>query len=296
MKLVTYNIQYTKGKDGVFDVGRIVETVRGADIIALQEVDRARPGCPVDDQPAAIAADLPEYFWTYAPEIDLDASRVRDDGTIENRRRQHGNMLLSRWPILSSRAHLMPWIGSTSHSNGCAVALEGVIRVEGGRALRVYSLHLSHLSERERLQQIDWLLDLNRRVWLEGGVVQGAEQWDQGRETPPMPFDAIYLGDFNLDPNDSKAQYDRLVGPLDPDYGRVTYRDLLVDAWVAAGNEEGTGITYPGGDPRYPNSPRGWYLDYGFVTPTLASKVRSARIDTEAQGSDHQPVWFEIDL
>ena len=40
MKLVTYNIQYTKGKDYRYDVDRIVQAIKGADVIALQEVER----------------------------------------------------------------------------------------------------------------------------------------------------------------------------------------------------------------------------------------------------------------
>ena len=42
MKLVTYNIQYSLGKDGNYELERIVEAVHGADIIALQEVP-----CPI---------------------------------------------------------------------------------------------------------------------------------------------------------------------------------------------------------------------------------------------------------
>jgi endonuclease/exonuclease/phosphatase family metal-dependent hydrolase len=40
IKLVAYNIQYTKGKDYRYDVDRIVQAIKGADVIALQEVER----------------------------------------------------------------------------------------------------------------------------------------------------------------------------------------------------------------------------------------------------------------
>ncbi|NKW71504.1 EEP domain-containing protein, partial [Rhodobacteraceae bacterium R_SAG10] len=40
MKLVSYNIQYGFGADGNYDLGRIAQVVDGADIIALQEVER----------------------------------------------------------------------------------------------------------------------------------------------------------------------------------------------------------------------------------------------------------------
>ena len=38
MRIATYNIQYGRGKDGRFDIARVVEAVESADIIALQEV------------------------------------------------------------------------------------------------------------------------------------------------------------------------------------------------------------------------------------------------------------------
>jgi len=32
------------------------------------------------------------------------------------------------------------------------------------------------------------------------------------------------------------------------------------------------------------------------ISSALASRVRSCRIDTDAVGSDHQPVWVDMDL
>ena len=43
MKIVTYNIQFGCGRDGKVDLDRIIEAVRDADVIALQEVDRYWP-------------------------------------------------------------------------------------------------------------------------------------------------------------------------------------------------------------------------------------------------------------
>ncbi len=40
MKLVTYNIRYSLGRDERFDLPRIARAVEGADIVALQEVER----------------------------------------------------------------------------------------------------------------------------------------------------------------------------------------------------------------------------------------------------------------
>ena len=40
MKIVSYNIHYAIGKNEHYDLERIVAALEGADIIALQEVER----------------------------------------------------------------------------------------------------------------------------------------------------------------------------------------------------------------------------------------------------------------
>ncbi len=50
MKLVTYNIQYGKGRDGRVDLARTIAEVAGADLIALQEVARCWPPDGDSDQ------------------------------------------------------------------------------------------------------------------------------------------------------------------------------------------------------------------------------------------------------
>jgi len=152
MKIVTYNIQYSLGTDGRYDLRRIADTVADADIIALQEVERNWPRTGMTDQPAELAAMLEGRYWAFGPEYDFDASG--DDGPAGGRRAQHGNMLLSRWPLQSVRNLMLPFTASPSHDTGPSGALEGIVTIEG-RPLRLYSLHLGHLSKRDRLQQID---------------------------------------------------------------------------------------------------------------------------------------------
>ena len=65
MRLVTCNIQYSRGIDDRFDIARGVEAVKGADIVALQEVERFWPRTGMVDQPAEIATLLPraKFCW-----------------------------------------------------------------------------------------------------------------------------------------------------------------------------------------------------------------------------------------
>lgn len=296
MKLVTYNIQYTRGQDGRYDLDRVAEALVGADIMALQEVERNWRRTGMADQPAAFAARFPAYHWVYGPPIDLDASETDAQGQVIRRRKQFGNMVLSRWPILSTRLCPLPKFAPLGEYNTRAGVLETVIAAPSG-PLRFYCLHLAHLIAEERLAQIAVLWDILRRAPDEGGPWSGidprcADLWECEAEEPPMPREAIVMGDFNLLPG--SPEYDALVGPRDRAVGRIPVRHRLVDAWVAAGHAEEDGVTYP----RNPENrtPFDMKLDYGFVTAGLADRVTSAWIDDEAAGSDHQPVWIEIDL
>ena len=61
MRLVTYNIRHSLGRDGRYDLARVVRAVEGADVIALQEVERFWPRNGMADQPAEIGVLLPDY-------------------------------------------------------------------------------------------------------------------------------------------------------------------------------------------------------------------------------------------
>ena len=293
MQFVSYNIQYSRGRDGRYDLGRIAAALAGADVIALQEVERHWPRTAMTDQPAELGALLPAYHWVYGPGFDMDASDAGAGGTVINRRRQFGNMLLARWPITWSRLHVLPKLASVEEFNMDMAALEGVIETPGG-LLRVLSIHLGAISPRERLMQIEFLLDLHDRAAATGGpwcgnpVVCGDDSWAVGAP-PAMPGDAIWMGDFNAQPDG--PEYAAIVGPDDPLYGHVRYGDRFADTWTAAGNHRDGRMSRPARE--------GWddlHLDYCFVSAGLADRVRASHIDMAAEGSDHQPVWVEIDL
>ena len=287
MKVVTYNIQYGLGKDNRYDLARIASEVKDADIIALQEVDRhwQRSGCI--DSPAVLASHLPEHHWVYGANLDMDASYRDPAGELVNRRRQFGTMILSRPPIVSSRNHLLPKYGTLTQHSIQQGALEVVIVTERVGPVRIYSVHLSHLSPAARMPQIEALLDIHARAPAEGGAWCGghpdpAAGWTEG-EMPPMPADALLMGDFNFEW--SAPEYDRLVGTPTARFGRLNRLTGFVDAWAAAGHREGDGATNGAGR-----------IDFCFVSSALASRVRSCRIDADTVGSDHQPVWVDMDF
>lgn len=286
MKLATYNIQYSKGKDGRFELERIADAVRDADVVCLQEVVRNVDGLPDPDQPARLAELLPDRHWVYGPCVDLDASTVTAAGTVDNRRRQFGLMVLSRWPILSSRLLLLPRVRTYDATAGQRGALEAIIAAPGG-PVRLYSVHLDHLNSRSRRREIRDLLPRLFAVQQDGASLTGPGWF--GDDEIVAPTDFMVLGDFNLTPE--SGEYVEVVGDSDYYYGPMVAADRLVDAWTQAGHGIADGITWY--DER-DDFATGLRLDYCFVTAGLASRVKAAWIDDTAVGSDHQPTWFEI--
>ena len=295
MEFVTYNIRFSLGKDHQKDLTRIAMAVKDADIIALQEVTRAWPP-EMTDQPEEIGKLLPDYYWIYGPAFDMDASQKSPDGTVINRRRQFGTMLLTKTPIVSSRLHILPKRASNSHFNMNVGALEGVINTSS-QPLRVYSLHLNHLSSRERLLQLQRLLDIHHGCQFEGGAWSGPAKtgttdWSAGQPMPPMPTEAVIMGDFNF--QDDSPEYELMVGSIDSQQGRVSYSEVFVDTWEAAGNADKPIVTWTH-DPAA-SGHGSTRFDYCFITPGLAPLVRKAWTDMNAQGSDHQPYWVRLDI
>lgn len=294
MNFVSYNIQYGFGADGRYDLARVVDAVRGADVIALQEVERFWRRSGDDDQPASIAALLPDYYQVYGPAFDMDASRRLEDGRIDNRRRQFGTMLLSRLPLVWSRLHPLPMRRTVGRLNTQNAALEAMIRTPSG-PVRVFSIHLAHIAVEERLEEIDYLLARHRQVPWSGGPWTGTDDephrsWSNGEAEPENPVDAVWLGDFNSEPD--SAEYRRITGTT-PYHAGADYADLFTDAAAAAG---GGDVYTPTHRREVDGAPQRRRLDYAFVSGALARRVRGYRVDQDAAGSDHQPVWIDIDL
>ncbi len=290
MKLASYNIQYGVGKDGQVDLGRIAGEIGEADIIALQEVERFNSETGTIDQVAELAGLFPDHYWVYGAGLDLDASYRDEANVLVNRRRQFGNMLLSKTPIQSSRNHLLPRFAAVEQLTLQRSMIEGVIECELG-LIRTYSVHLGHASGVEREGQITYLMDVLRAAPDLGGAWAGrraGKHWRKdGADAPAMPKPAIFMGDFNLSP--SFAEYEMLVGRWDAKYGRVTPSNGLIDAWIGCGNKSGAenGLTCP-------HDTGHTRIDFAFVSTDLAPTLQSMRVDQKASGSDHQPIFIEM--
>ncbi|MCA1298535.1 endonuclease/exonuclease/phosphatase family protein [Stappia indica] len=286
MRIISYNIQYGLGIDGRYDLARIADEIRDGDIIGLQEVERYWQRSGMVDEAEALAALLPDHHWVYGANLDMDASYRDEGGKLVNRRRQFGTMVLSRFPILSSRNFPLPKFGTLDQHSIQQGLLETVID-PGIGPIRFYSVHLSHLCSETRMPQVEAILDILRRAPAEGGAWCGghpdpAAGWTEG-EMPPMPRDVVLVGDMNC--TNTSPEYTTLTGPMTGRYGRLCNTDGLVDAYVAAGNDENGGSSHPAGS----------RIDHCFVSASLRHRVRAVSIDDTATGSDHWPVRIDLD-
>lgn len=290
MRLITYNIQFCRGRDGVFNVPRVVRELAGADIVALQEVERNWDRSVDVDQPVALSDLMPDYFWAYGATFDICKGwkAARAAQPTANRRRQFGNMILSRYPILSVRRHLLPRLrdpdGGFTMQRG---VLEATVATPEG-LLRIMATHLDKMGETGRLAQADAILDIHREACDAPGPAEGAEEgdrwnrlWREAMELPPSPSSAILMGDLNTVP-DSPV----MARLLDPALGDSRF----VDAWSTLGKPADGGATCY----RDFSTKQGERLDYCLMTPDLADRLTDARIAEEAEGSEHQPLIVEL--
>ncbi|MFA7618761.1 MAG: endonuclease/exonuclease/phosphatase family protein [Thiohalomonadaceae bacterium] len=138
--LASYNIHRCVGMDGRYDVGRVVEVIRGlnADVIALQEVDFPLGGSAVD------LLDLIAYETGYAP--IAGPTLYSDTG-------HYGNALLTRAEVLAVRR-----FGLAQYGREPRGALDVDLYGDGVR-FQVIATHLG-LRPFERRRQIRRILTL----------------------------------------------------------------------------------------------------------------------------------------
>lgn len=288
MRLVTYNIQYGIGLDGRYDVGRIADAVRSADVIALQEVTRNNPKNGGRDMVAELGDALPDYFAVYGSNFEANIGSVIENGHAVTRTFQLGNMVLSKTPIHLSRNLLLPRSRSFEAMNFQRGALEALIETPLG-FVRFYSIHLDHRSPVERVSQIQFLRQRLLNYALEGGALSGVAEI--GLPELPHPEAFVAMGDFNM--LAGSPEYVELAGRPDHEFGMPLTADFAVDAAMRLNVAGADLVTWV--DPKQPDdTSRHKRIDYVFSSASLANSLKRLWVDRQAVGSDHIPVWVEM--
>ncbi|TGQ43965.1 MULTISPECIES: endonuclease/exonuclease/phosphatase family protein [unclassified Mesorhizobium] len=288
MKLVTYNIHYGIGLDGRYDVGRIADAVRGADVIALQEVTRANPNNEDHDMVAELGEALPDYFAVYGSNFEVDAGSRLENGRAITTTFQLGNMVLSKTPIHLSRNLLLPRSRSFEAMNFQRGALEALIKTPLG-FIRCYSTHLDHRSPVERTGQLRFLRQRLLNYGFEGGGLSGVAE--VGLPELPCPEAFVVMGDFNM--LAGSPEYVEFAGRPDHEFGMPLTADLAVDAAARLAVAGADLVTWV--DPKRPeDTSRHKCIDYVFTSASLAGSLKRLWVDRQAAGSDHLPVWAEL--
>lgn len=288
MRVVSYNIQYGIGLDRRYDIARIADAVRGADVIALQEVSRNNPNNGGHDMVAELTEALPDYFSVYGTNFEANMGSHLKAGRAVTTTFQFGNMILSKTPIQLSRNLLLPRNRSFEAMNFQRGALEALIETPLGY-IRFYSIHLDHRGPIERVRQIRFLRERVLFYPLEGGGISGLSEI--GLPEPPVPEAFVLAGDFNM--LHGAPEYIELAGAPDHEFGMPLTADLAVDAALRLGAAGDDLVTWV--DPLRPeDASRHKRIDYIFTSASLAASLKRYWVDRKAVGSDHVPVWAEL--
>lgn len=282
MNLITWNIQRGRTPGGACSIPRTAEAVRSvadADVICLQEVSSGytdMPGCDGADQFALLARAFPGHV----PVVGLACDTA---GEGAGPRRQFGNMILSRYPVLQVLRHALPWPLDAAVMSMQRIALEVTLDTPLG-LIRVTTTHLEYFSRSQRNAQVQRLRDLQREAVAHASSPRAG--------APAGPFAAVpraraavLAGDFNFLPG--SWEYHCLQTPFDD--GTPAY----ADAWPLRHPGQAHAPTVCLHDhPGRPADP--FTCDFMFVSADLAPRVEAVQEASDDFGPDHQPLLMRL--
>lgn len=281
MKLLSWNIQWGRGMDGVVDFNRILNTIRTLDtfdVICLQEVAVNFPGLAGsqgEDQFALLSHGLSEYTGIYGIATDLPNAK--------GGRSYFGNAIFSRLPVGQVWRHLMPWTAEETVPSMQRVLIEAVVH-SGSDALRVLTTHLEYYSQHQRVQQIAHIRRLHREACAMAHRAQFSEEQNGPFEVHARPVNAILCGDMNF-PATARERL-QLLAPFDS--GIPDFHDARTVLFPDEPHMPTVGI-HPVDFVEKPEC-----FDHIFITSDLINHLKMHRVDIETTASDHQPVWIEL--
>jgi endonuclease/exonuclease/phosphatase family metal-dependent hydrolase len=281
MRILSWNIQWGRGLDGRVDLARSAAVARefDPDVLCLQEVAVNHPGLPggaAMNQPEWLAGLFLGYEAAYGVGSDLP------DGL--GSRRQFGNLILSRRPILQVFRHLLPWPAEAGVPSMQRVAVEVVIDAPGfpGKALRVITTHLEYFSADQRTAQCEALRAIADEGWRHARHPSSVDELDPPFAVLPRGEGCVLCGDFNS-PVGAPEQAALLTHGHAP---------AFVSAWTITHGAVPPAPTFGVHEQRYLKEPS--CCDAFFVSENLSSSVVYVGVDQGSMASDHQPILLVL--
>lgn len=248
------------------------------DVLCLQEVARNYPDLPGstgEDQFALLGGLLPGFAAAEGIAVDVLGAG--------GRRRQFGNLIFTRYPLIRVLAHLLPWPADPAVPSMQRVALETVLAAPFG-PVRVTTTHLEYYSEMQRRQQVNRLRELQSEAAAHRDDGRHAHKEGGPFETTPRPGSAILTADFNFRADD--PLHARIIAPYSD--GTPAYRD----AWQVRHGERPHDHTLGVHDRE--QWPQAFACDFIFVTEDIAGRVEDVAVNPDTDASDHQPVLLRL--
>lgn len=284
MKIITWNVQWFCGIDGVIDIARVVKTAQAMadfDVICMQEVAVNYPrleGNASHDQPAILKSMLPGFEVFFGAAVD----ELAPDGKS---RQRFGNLIASRLPVAQVQHCALPYPADAS-TDGLRsmprMCTSATVMTEFG-PVRFMTTHLEFYSPAMRMAQTHELLRLHGQGCALAAHPPLLDDTGGPFQSKPHTAHCILTGDFNFEP--TSDEYALLQSPQ-------AGASQLQDAWTTLNGNRPHAATFRLHDRRYGPVPIA--CDFLFVSDTLSPHLKRLEVDQATKVSDHQPVLIEL--
>lgn len=292
MQLVTWNVQWCCGLDGVVNPQRIWDAIQAmgeVDVVCLQEIAihypqlQGQPG----NQLAQWQALLPGWQVFFGAAVQTWSAATSQ---------QFGNLIATRLPVLQIQHHPLPYPAEANVRS--MPRLCTVLTLQDPRLgpVRVMTTHLEYHSHIQRLAQAKALRHLHlealAHVYAAPQFAMDGSPYQNQAHTPH----AVLCGDFNFDA--TSAEYAALSAKaqamecLDRSWPEPMVGTRWHDAWRVLHADQPQPATFGCFEHRFATAPQA--CDLVWLSDSLRNQIRSFAVDADTQASDHQPVRVVI--
>ncbi len=282
--ILTWNIQCGLGCDGVNDLKRISQHIKATgdpDVICLQEISRFMVELDAgrgEDQVKILAALFPGYECFFGAALNQSGERT-------SVRRQLGNLILSRLPVLQVFYHPLPQPHDADVKHMARQLVEVVVECPSG-PLRIATTHLEYHSLLQRSAQAKAIHDLHQQIcgnirWP--GLNPGSGPYNH----IARPETSVLCGDFNFTPD--SVEYRLLLSDF------LHEIMPLRDVWRVKNGDRAHAPTCGIFDEhQWPEGPHA--RDFFIISDDLSARVTDMFVNDTTNASDHQPMLLDLNF